>query len=227
MYKNIILSSLIVVFFSACISPNLLKFGELDNDVANQDKIINNFDGETLIVDVTSDIETLSVVVPKDNMTVIVKLAVANIEDVLYMNIVDSSKFKINKLIRRVSSLEELEKNQDGWVFEPSVEKGIVTLQLYLPELYLYTSKYSPKLLFSFKRSSRSVQDSIQFHFIRQNYYTIHNDDGYEMPQYGTLSEYCVETENGLSETFTTQIEQLNENRVDEEFKVELMELGQ
>ena len=216
MFRNILTAGFIALFFSACVSTNLLRFGELDNDVANQGEIINNFNEDILTIEAQEDIETISVILPKDDMTVRVKIKVANIEDVLYMNIVDHSEFNINKLIRRVSDLNELDINQDGWMFEPSIEKGIVTLQLYLPSVYLYNSKFSPQLLFSYKRGSRALQESIQFNFIRQQYYPAHDENGYEIAQFGTLEKYCEGTGDGISENFLNQIDQLNSNRIDE-----------
>jgi len=222
MYKNIIITTVIALFLNGCISTNIFKFGELDNNVANKKNIINNFEGKTLTIDLSSNIETLSVILPKDNMTVILRLKIPNIEDVLYMNISDGSGFKINKLIRRVSSLNQLDKQQDGWVFEPSEEKGIIKLQLFIPEIYLYNSQYNPKLMYSFKRGSRSVQDSIKMNFIRQNYYVSHDKNGHEQPNYTTLNNYCKKTSTSVSDNFNTQINQLNKNRVDGTFIEEL-----
>lgn len=224
MYKNIILTVLTIVIFSGCfsVSTNLLRFGELDNDVANQEEIVNNFEGTILKVETSPDTENLSVILPKDNMTVRVRVKVANIEDVLYMNIVSNDEFKIDKIIRRVSSLDELDLDQDGWIFEPSVEKGVVTLQLYLPSIYLYSSQYNPTLLFAYKRNSRSMQESIKFNFIRQYYFPTHDEDGKEIAAYGGLEKYCLEGGKNLGEEFNLQIENLNNNRVEQELKTKL-----
>ncbi len=213
MKKNVFLLVFTVLFFNACISSNLLRFGELDNDTANKGEIINNFQGNILPIEVSTDTESMSIILPKDDMTIQMKIQVANIEDVLYMNLIDKGEFQINKLIRRVSSLDELDDKQDGWVFEPSVEKGVITLQLYLPSIYLYTSQFNPKVLFSYKRSSRSLQEAIQFNFIRQQYYPTKDDDGHEIGKFGNLEKYCEETGNSVSEEFLGQIEQLNKNR--------------
>lgn len=219
MYKNIIFTTLAIIFLSGCTSNltpmNLLKFDELQESVANEDNIINNYKGEVLKLETLEDTESMSVVLPKENMTVRVKIKVANVEDVLYMNLVDSnSEFGINKLLRRVSSFDEVELNQDAWMFEPSIEKGVVTMQLYIPSLYLYKSTYNPKLIFSYKRSSRALQEMIQFNFIKQKYYVTNDDNGHEIPKYVDLETYCEETGKGVSEDFTAQIDSLNTNRI-------------
>lgn len=219
MYKNIFIIALVTVFFSGCLSTNLLRFGELDKDTANKDEIINNFEGSVLKLDVPEDIERMTVLVPKDNLTLRLKIKVANIEDVLYMNLVDSSEFAVNKLIKRVSSLNELELNQDGWMFEPSVEKGVIILQLYLPEIYLYNSQYNPNLLFSYKRSSRALQESIQFNFVKQHYFPSKDEDGYEVAKFDDLKVYCEQTGKGVSEEYLDQIEKLNPNRTNDDLK--------
>jgi len=228
MLKNILLAGFVTIVFSACgVSTNFLRFGELDNDVANKGKIINNFDKDILTVETHEDTESMSIILPKDNMTVRFRIKVANIEDVLYMNIVDEGEFNINKLIRRVSDLQELDLNQDGWMFEPSVEKGIITLQLYIPEIYMYNRQYNPKLVFSYKRNSRALQDSIDLHFIKDRYYPSKDKDGYEIPKYGDLKEYCDATNNGLSDTFIQELDKLNQNRVDKKTIQNLRELCQ
>ena len=219
MKKNILLAVIIAVLFSGCFSSNVLRFGELDSDVANKGEIINNFEGNILKLDVPEDIERLSILIPKDNLTLRLKIKVANIEDVLYMNITDNSNFAINKLLKRVSNLDELDLQQDGWMFEPSIEKGVITLQLFLPEIYLYNTQYNPKLLFSFKRSSRAVQESIQFNFIKQHYFPSKDDDGYEIAKFDDLKNYCKQTGKGLSEQYLEQIDKLNPNRVNNDLK--------
>lgn len=217
MYKYIFITVISILLFSGC-SSNVLVFDELGDSVANKESVVNNYEGTILNLETYEDTETMSVVLPKDNMTLRVKIRVANIEDVLYMNLVESSGgFDINKLLRRVSSLDELSLTQDGWLFEPSVDKGVITLQLYLPSIYLYQNLYAPKLIFSYKRSARSLQESIQFNFIKQNYFVSSNDDGFEVPKYGDLEEYCRETEKSVDGNFTLQIERLNTNRVDED----------
>lgn len=217
MYKNILIVVLSTFLLTGCFKSNILLFGELDEQVANEGKIINNFDGTVLNIETTPDTEIVSVVLPKDDLTLRVRIKVANIEDVLYMNLESTGSFAINKLIRRVSSLDELDLQQDGWVFEPSVEKGVITLQLYLPSVYLYNSIFNTKLLFSYKRSSRALQESIKFHFIKQKYYVSQNDDGFEIPQYTSPEKYCEEVNGALNDNFYTQIEQLNINRVQQE----------
>lgn len=217
MYKNVLLLISAVVLFSGCVGSKILLFGELDEAVANQGQVINNFNGTVLTLEATPNTEVVSIVLPKDDLTVRVRIKVDNIEDVLYMNIVTEDEFKINKLIRRVSSLDELDLNQDGWMFEPSIEKGVITLQLYLPTVYLYSSKFSPKLMFSYKRSSRALQENISFNFIKQKYLVVENEDGMEIPEYKTLEKFC-ETGNGaINENFYTQIEELNKDRIEQD----------
>ncbi|MCK5294089.1 MAG: hypothetical protein KAJ49_05505 [Arcobacteraceae bacterium] len=223
MYKNIIFTILTIFVFTGCFSEkNLVIFDELGDDVANQGKIIDNLSGSILTVYTSSDTESMSMVLPKDDLTIRIKIEIPNVEDILYMNIVSTDDFKINKLLRRVSTLNELSTNQDGWTFEPSVEKDVVILQLYLPSIYLYTTQFRPTLNFSYKRSARSLQESIKFNFIKQSYYATHNEDGYEVPKYGNLDEYCAETDNVVSETFLNQIELLNKNRISDDTKDKL-----
>jgi len=223
MYKNIILIVFTIFTLSGCFSAtNLLNFDELGDDVANKGEIINNLNGSVLTIETSSDTESMSIVLPKDDITMKIRVKVPNVEDVLYMNIVSTDGFKINKLIRRVGNLTELDLNQDGWVFEPSVEKDIVILQLYLPSIYLYTTQFRPTLNFSYKRSSRSLQDTIKFNFIRQKYYPTHDSTGYEVARYGDWDKYCEETGNGISENFINQIDLLNKIRVSDEEKDKL-----
>ncbi len=219
MVKNILLIALSAILLSGCFSSNLLRFGELDSDVANKGTIINNFEGNILNLEVKEDTEAMNILLPKDNLTLRLKIKVSNIEDVLYMNLVDKSGFKINKIAKRVSSLDQLNVTQDGWMFEPSLEKGVVTLQLYLPEMYLYKTIFSEDLLFSYKRSGRSVQESIKFNFIRQRYFPTKDDNGYEVPAYNDLKEYCNATDKGLSLEYLDQVEKLNTNRLKADFK--------
>ena len=218
MYRNIIFTILTISLFTGCFSTkNILILDELGDDVANKGKIINNLSGTVLTVYTSSDTENMSIVLPKDDLTMIIKIKVPNVEDILYMNIVSNDDFKINKLVRRVSNLKELDQKQDGWVFEPSVEKDIITLQLYLPSIYLHTTQFRPTLNFSYKRSARSLQDTIQFNFIKQNYYATHDDDGYEVAKYTDWDDYCAQTSNGISESFLEQINLLNTNRISDE----------
>jgi len=223
MLKYISIAIFTIFIFSGCFSTkNILKTDELGDDVANQDKIINNLQGSILTIATTADTEVMSVVLPKDDLTLRIKIRIPNVEDVLYMNIVSNDDFKLNKLIRRVESFKELNPNQDGWFFEPSVEKNVVTLQLYLPAIYLYKTQFRPKLNFAYKRSERALQDSIQFNFIRQQYYPTHDDNGYEVAKYGSLSDYCLETGKGVNTNFYNEIDMLNKNRVSSDLKDEL-----
>jgi hypothetical protein len=227
MYKNIILFGLMILF-SGCVSTNIniLKFGELDDPVAKKD-IKNNFISKVLHLTASGDTESLTVLMPKDDMTVLLELKIPNIEDVLYINIVDESDFKINKLIRRVSDVMTLDNEQDGWSFEPSVKKGIITLQLWIPQIYLYNGQYNPKLIYSFKRDGRALQDSITLHFVRQKYYPSLDANDQEIGKFGTLKEYCKATGVDVSSTYLQQLGQLNSNRISEEFKTKLREICQ
>jgi len=220
MYKNIIASILVAAVMTGCLSPNLLRFGELDSDIANEDNIKNNLQGNILTISTSPDTESMTVVLPKNNLTVRVKVAIPNVEDILYMNIKSLGEFKIDKLVRRVSKLELLDDTQDGWIFEPSVEKNMVTLQLYLPSIYLYKNHFELNLDFAYKRDSRSLRDEIKLNFIKQQYYVIHNekDNDYQHPMYGDWDEYCEATTNSnIDPKIDQQIKDLNKNRVDEE----------
>ena len=220
MYKNILVMIFAIFMLSGCFSTaNILNFDELGDDVANKGEIVNNLEGSILTIETSPDTESISIVLPKDDITMKIRVKVPNIEDILYMNIVSNDGFNINKLIRRVGDLQELDINQDGWVFEPSVEKDVVILQLYLPSIYLYTTQFRPTLNFSYKRSGRSLQDTIKFNFIRQQYYSTHDTTGYEVAKYGDWDKYCIETGNGVSENFTKQINLINKTRVNDEEK--------
>ncbi len=223
MYKHIILLVTFIAVFTGCMSTkNLLTTDELGDYVANQGEIKSSLIGSVLEIKTTADTESMSVVLPKDNLTLRIKIAIPNVEDILYMNITTDDDFKLNKLIRRVSNFNELDPNEDGWVFEPSIEKNVVTLQLYLPAIYLYTTQFNPILHFAYKRSARSLQDSIAFHFIKEQYFPTFDKQGHEIAQYADLETYCAKTGNAPSQEFLDQIDQLNPNRIDQETKNKL-----
>jgi hypothetical protein len=228
MLKNIIVFLVVLFIFGGCGASNLLKFGELDKAVAQNDKPVRNlFNDRVLSVDVPEDIEDLSIYLPKKSTTVRLKLNIANIEDVLYMKLTDESDFNVNKLLKRVSDIEELGLEQDGFMFEPSVQKDVIILQIYVPSIYLYDNSYEPMLTFSFKRSSRAVQEKIKFYFVRQYYYVTNNEEDQEVPAYGNLAEYCEKVELGAPQEFTNELEKLNQNRVGEEFRTKLQGICQ
>jgi hypothetical protein len=225
MINKLLLSITILFAFNACISKKHIDTKELNKVVANKENIVNNYYKDILKLNVNANIETLSVLLPKDNITVRIKITVPNIEDVLYMNLSDNSKFKINKLLKRVSSLNAVDLTQDAWMFEPSTLKDTIILQLYLPAIYLYDTQYNPKLLFSYKRSSRSLQESIQFNFIKQNYFVKTDKKGFEIPDYGDMIESCKYNGNKIDPQFLEQIDKLNKNRVSTQFKQQLQRL--
>ena len=66
--------------------------------------------------------------------------------------------------------MKQLGYEQDGFMYEPSVEKNVVTLQIYVPSIYIYNGAFKPKLVFSFKRNARSVQESVNMYFLRDIY---------------------------------------------------------
>jgi hypothetical protein len=224
MIRYLITFLVALVFFSGCGASNLLKFGELDKAVATNDKPVRNlFDSNSSFnVYLTEDVEDAVVYLPKENTTVRLEINIANIEDVLYMKLTDESEFNINKLIRRVSDINLLEPTQDGFMFEPSVKKDTIILQVYVPSVYTYKGSYEPTLTFSFKRSQRAVIEKIRLYFIKQKYFVTTNEDDQEVPDYGDLKTYCEKTQLGAPKSFQEQIDKLNQNRVAPEFITKL-----
>jgi len=223
MYKKVFLLILVLFILGGCSSKiNIFNNDELKDKVANKNKIINHLEGNILNLTIYPNTEKLVVFLPKDNLTLRIKLKVPNIEDVLYLKIISNDEFNINKIIRRVEKIDKLDLNQDGFMFEPSKEKDVITLQLYMPMIYLYKSKYNLTLDYAFKRENRSIKDTISFVFIRQKYYPTLDKNGYEIPKYATLKQYCKDSKQDLSIEFYNQIDMLNSNRVDEKLKNKL-----
>jgi len=212
--KKIILTLIsiaIVVGFVGCASKNAIY---LDEDVAVEKGYINHYTSPYYEVNTGKDIEDLIVYMPKNTTTMRIKMQVANLEDIIYMKLVTEDGYEIDKILRRVGDIKELGYEQDGYMYEPSIEKNVVTLQVYVPSIYIFKGAYKPKLIFSFKRNSRSVQESVQFYFLRDVYSVGKDANGNESPKYSTLEELCKETKKA-DEEFFTQIVQVNENRID------------
>jgi hypothetical protein len=193
---------------------------ELGVKVAKKE-FINHFTSDVYTVYTSEDLQSVVVYLPKDTTTVRIKMKVANLEDVVYMKLVDESPFNIDKILRRVDDINKLGLEQDGYMFEPSVEKDIVTLQIYVPSIYLYDSKYQPKLVYAYKRDLRVLQDKVNFSFLRKKYSVVEKDSK-EYPRYTNIKEYCKD--NKISKEYFDQLDQVNTIRVDEEFIKELRE---
>ena len=91
MYKKIIFLILILFIFDSCSSKvNIFNNDELKEKVANKNKIINHLEGNILNLTTYPDTEKMVVVLPKDNLTLRIKVKVPNIEDVLYLKIISN-----------------------------------------------------------------------------------------------------------------------------------------
>ena len=187
----------------------------LDTAVAVPQGYKNNFATPYYEVTIPKDIEDVMLYLPKDTTTVRLKMQIANLEDMIYMKLTTEDGFEIDKILRRVEDIKQLGYEQDGYMYEPSVEKNVVTLQIYVPSIYIYNGVYKPKLTFSFKRNSRSVQEKVQLYFARQIYsVTNENVHKQEKPLYTVLHEYCTQKKK-VAKEFFTQMEKVNTNRID------------
>ena len=190
--KKIILFVLTIAISLGLVGCTKIVVNPLDKEVSVPKGYINHFDKPYYEITTSENIEDVVVYLPKETTTLRLRMKVANLEDVIYMKLVTEDGFEIDKIIRRVSDMKQLGYEQDGFMYEPSIEKNIVTLQIYVPSVYIYNGVYSPKLIFSFKRNSRSVQEKVQLNFIR-HIYTVskENNDNQERPSYSSLSDYC------------------------------------
>ena len=213
--KKIILIVLSIAISLGLVGCSSNVVNPLDKEVAVPKDYINYFDKPYYELTTSEDIEDVVVYLPKDTTTVRLRMKVANLEDVIYMKLVTEDGYEIDKIVRRVSDMKELGYEQDGFMYEPSVEKNVVTLQVYVPSVYIYNGVYKPKLIFSFKRNSRSVQEKVQLNFIR-HIYTVSkdNEDKQERPNYATLSDFCAASKKADADFFN-QVVTLNENRID------------
>jgi hypothetical protein len=217
-----VLPLIALIFLSGCSTKVFVKKDELAPKVGLSKEYKNSFTKDVFDIFTSEDIEDVSVYLPKDSMTVRIFMRVANIEDVIYMKLVDDSAFEVDKVLRRVEDISKLGLKQDGYVYEPSVLKNVVTLQLYIPSIYLYENLYKPKLIFSFKRNSRSVQEKVNLYFMKHKLSVIQDkESGYEKPFYSNIKEYCKKG-NKLDGDFISQIDKVNTNRIDTEFLEEI-----
>ena len=210
--KRIFLHILLIVsavLFLGCSSK--VEYS-LDRNVAKSSGFVNHYDKPYYEVTTEQDIEDLAVYLPKDTTTIRLKMKVSNLEDVIYMKLVTDDTYEMDKILGRVEDIKDLGYEQDGYMYEPSIEKNIVTLQIYVPSIYLYNGVYKPRLVFSFKRNSRSIQERVQLAFVK-HIYSVSEENSEENPMYSTLSDYCAAS-NKASEDFFNQIVKVNENRV-------------
>jgi len=201
----------IILLLSACSTVNQ---DALSKPVAKKNGFINHFTAPYYQVNTTEDIEDVVVYLPKETTTVRLRMEVANLEDVIYMKLVTEDDLVIDKILRRVEDIKNLGYEQDGYMYEPSIEKDKITLQVYVPSAYLYHGTYKPKLILSFKRNSRSVQQNVNLYFSKKIYNIKQNAKKEEAPIYLNLSEYCQEFKD-VNGDFFKQLSLLNENRVD------------
>lgn len=213
MKKLFILCSIsVLLLITGC---STVSESSLKENVGKKDNFINHYNKPYFEVTTSEDIEDVVVYLPKSTTTVRLKMKVSNLEDIIYMKLVTEDGYEIDKVLRRVEDIKSLGYEQDGYMYEPSVEKNVVTLQLYIPNIYLYNGVYKPTLVFSFKRNARSVQEIVKLYFAKQMY-TVSTDNNLseEKPAYMTLSDYC-EKSNRAGDDFFTQINRVNENRID------------
>lgn len=214
-----IAGTLLLVFaISGCSTKNV---SVLDKEVAKE-SYKNYFDKKFYTVVLPEDTESFLFYLPKDDMNVRLKLKISNLEDIVYIKIVDDSPFNIDKILRGVSDIEKLGYRQDGYMFEPSVEKDIVTVSLYIPSVYLYDSKYRPKLVYAYKRDGRVLVDSIQLNFVKKRYF-VEKKGTREDPKYTNIEGYCKE--NKIEKRYFDELGEINKDRIDEEFIKELEKL--
>lgn len=205
---------LLTLVFSGCSSihkNNLTKY------VGKKEGYVNHYNQSFYEITTNEDIEDVVVYLPKNTTTIRLKMKVSNLEDVIYMKLVTEDNFEIDKILRRVENLKMLGYKQDGYYYEPSIEKNIVTLQVYIPSAYVYEGIYKPKLVFSFKRNSRSVQEIVNLNFIKK-VFTVVNDTEkkLEVPRYKLLIDDC-KSSKVHSVDFLYQLDAVNRNRIDEE----------
>jgi len=213
--KKIILIVLTIVIAFGLIGCSSVEVNPLDKNVAVSKDYVNHYTKPYLEITTSEDIEDVVVYLPKDTTTLRLKMKVSNLEDIIYMKLVTEDGFEIDKIVRRVSEMKELGYEQDGYMYEPSVEKNIVTIQIYVPSVYIYNGTYTPKLIFSFKRNSRSLQESVQLNFAR-HIYSVSSDNNatQERPNYTSLSDYCAASKKAGADFFK-QVVTINENRID------------
>jgi len=217
MKKSIIktvIASIVIGLINGCsiIQDDVLN---LEEDVGNSSEYVNHYDKPYFEITTSEDIEDVVAYLPKETTTVRVKMKISNLEDIIYMKLVTEDGYEIDKILRRVEDIKLLGYKQDGYLYEPSVEKNVVTLQIFVPSIYLLEGIYKPKLVFSFKRNARSVQEVVQFNFAKHIYaITKENELKQEAPAYVTLKDYCSKAQTPNSDFFV-QMSNVNENRLD------------
>ena len=222
--KKLFLIVLPIVVMLGLIGCSSNKINPLDKEVAVPTGYLNHYNTPYYEISTSEDIEDVVAYLPKDTTTVRLKMKVSNLEDVIYMKLITEDGYEIDKILRRVEDMKMLGYEQDGYMYEPSVEKNVVTLQIYVPSIYIYNGAFKPKLIFSFKRNARSIQESINFYFLRDIYTvskvvipsinTEEKNATIEQPAYMTLSDFCASSRKA-DDDFFTQIVKVNENRID------------
>ena len=213
--KKLFLTILPIVIMFGLVGCTTKKVNPLDKEVAVPKAYLNHYNTPYYEISTSQDIEDVVVYLPKDTTTVRLKMKVSNLEDIIYMKLITEDGYEIDKILRRVGDMKQLGYEQDGYMYEPSVEKNVVTLQVYVPSIYIYNGAFKPKLVFSFKRNARSVQENVQLYFLR-DIYTVSKDsnNSFEEPKYTTLSDLCAASQKA-DDDFFTQIATVNDNRID------------
>ena len=213
--KRLFLIVLPIVIAFGLVGCSSNKVNPLDKEVAVPKGYLNHYNTPYYEISTSEDIEDVVAYLPKDTTTVRLKMKVSNLEDIIYMKLITEDGYEIDKILRRVGDMKQLGYEQDGYMYEPSVEKNVVTLQVYVPSIYIYNGAFKPKLVFSFKRNARSVQENVQLYFLRE-IYTVskENNSSFEEPKYTTLSDLCAASKKA-DDDFFAQIATVNENRID------------
>jgi len=212
---------MILFIFTGC-STKIIDT-RLNDSVATK-SFVNHFPGDVLTIETSPDTEEVLVLLPKSDLKVRIKMNITNLEDVLYIKLVDESGFNIDKILRRVNR-EQIDMNSDAYMVDQKDEKDIVTVQIYVPHIYLYNNKYRPKLLYSYKRNGRSIQEEIKLNFLYKNYHVVQMDD-LEITTYSNVKEFC-KAENEIEPKFKEDINRLSKHRDLEDIKSELQALCQ
>lgn len=222
--KKLLLSILSIVIAFGFFGCSKINPNSLERKVAVEKDYVSHYTTPYYEVSTSQDIEDVVVYMPKDTTTIRLRMKVSNLEDIIYMKLVTEDGYEIDKILRRVEDIKKLGYKQDGYMYEPSVEKNVVTLQIYVPSIYIYNGAFKPKLIFSFKRNGRSVQERVSMYFLREIYNVSEviipaknieeNNTSIEVPSYSTLSDLCAASK-GADDDFFKQIVKVNENRID------------
>ena len=210
-YITLLFLTITLAIVSGCSSTNQ---NALAKPVAIKSGFINHFTAPYYQINTTEDIEDVVAYLPKETTAVRLNMKISNLEDIIYMKLVTEDDFVMDKILRRVDDIKKLGYKQDGYSYEPSMQKDHVILQVYVPSIYLYNGVYKPKLVLSFKRNSRSVQQNVNLYFSKKVYTVTQDKIQHEKPLYLNISDYCKEFKE-INGDFFTQLTDVNEERID------------